>query len=49
MFGTMTQSSWAMGYVGTYALKLMADGYTYKADKLLSSSTPASSSSSRTG
>jgi len=32
MFGTMTQSSWAMGYVGTYALKLMADGYTYKAD-----------------
>jgi len=33
MFGTMTQSSWAMGYVGTYALKLFADGYTYKADK----------------
>lgn len=32
MFGTMTQSSWAMGYVGTYALKLMADGYTYKKD-----------------
>ena len=30
MFGTMTQSSWAMGYVGTYALKLFADGYTYK-------------------
>lgn len=32
MFGTMTQSSWAMGYVGTYALKLFADGYTMKAD-----------------
>lgn len=32
MFGTMTQSSWAMGYVGTYALKLFADGYKYKAD-----------------
>lgn len=33
MFGTMTQSSWAMGYVGIYALKLFADGYTYNADK----------------
>ena len=32
MFGTMTQSSWAMGYVGTYALKLFADGYKMKAD-----------------
>jgi ribose transport system substrate-binding protein len=32
MYGTMTQSSWAMGYVGTYALKLLADGYTYKED-----------------
>jgi len=32
MFGTMTQSSWAMGYVGTYALKLFADGYTMKPD-----------------
>jgi ribose transport system substrate-binding protein len=30
MYGTMTQSSWAMGYVGTYALKLLTDGYTYK-------------------
>lgn len=33
MFGTMTQSSWAMGYVGTYALKLFADGYTYNPAK----------------
>ena len=32
MYGTMTQSSWAMGYVGTYALKLLVDGYTYKED-----------------
>ena len=32
MFGTMTQSSWAMGYVGTYALKLFADGYKMKSD-----------------
>ena len=32
MFGTMTQSSWAMGYVGTYAMKLFADGYTMKPD-----------------
>ncbi len=32
MYGTMTQSSWAMGYVGIYGLKLLADGYTYKAD-----------------
>lgn len=30
MYGTMTQSSWAMGYVGTYGLKLLIDGYTYK-------------------
>jgi len=30
MYGTMTQSSWAMGYVGTYGLKLLTDGYTYK-------------------
>ena len=28
----MTQSSWAMGYVGTYAMKLFADGYTMKPD-----------------
>jgi ribose transport system substrate-binding protein len=32
MYGTMTQSSWAMGYVGTYGLKLLTDGYTYKKD-----------------
>ncbi len=34
MFGTMTQSSWAMGYVGTYALKLFADGYVIDREKL---------------
>lgn len=33
MYGTMTQSSWAMGYVGIYGLKLLTDGYTYKTDK----------------
>ena len=32
MYGTMTQSAWAMGYVGTYAMKLFADGYTMKPD-----------------
>lgn len=32
MKGTMTQSAWAMGYVGIYALKLLADGYTIKPD-----------------
>lgn len=32
MYGTMTQSAWAMGYVGTYAMKLLADGYTIKED-----------------
>ena len=32
MYGTMTQSSWAMGYVGIYGLKLLTDGYTYKTD-----------------
>ena len=32
MYGTMTQSSWAMGYVGTYGLKLLIDGYTFKSD-----------------
>jgi len=30
LYGTMTQSSWAMGYVGTFGLKLLTDGYTYK-------------------
>jgi ribose transport system substrate-binding protein len=30
MYGTMTQSSWAMGYVGTFGLKLLTDGYKYK-------------------
>ena len=33
MYGTMTQNPWGMGYVGIYALKLLKDGYTYKADK----------------
>jgi ribose transport system substrate-binding protein len=33
MYGTMTQNPWGMGYVAIYALKLLKDGYTYKADK----------------
>ena len=33
MYGTMTQNPWGMGYVGIYALKLIKDGYRYKANK----------------
>lgn len=29
VIGTMTQSPWAMGYWGIYALKLLEDGWTY--------------------
>lgn len=32
IFGTMANNSWAIGYVGTTALKLFADGYTWKED-----------------
>lgn len=35
VYGTMTQSPWAMGYWGMYALKLLEDGWTYNGDPIV--------------
>jgi len=36
VYGTMTQSPWAMGYWGMYALKLLEDGMTYNGPAVVS-------------
>jgi len=33
LYGTMSQNPWGQSYIGIYTLKMLVDGYTYKADQ----------------
>ena len=33
LYGTMSQNPWGQSYISTYTLKMLVDGYTYKADQ----------------
>ena len=33
LYGTMSQNPWGQSYIATYTLKMLVDGYTYKADQ----------------
>ncbi len=33
LYGTMSQNPWGQSYIGIYTLKMLIDGYTYKADQ----------------